>query len=137
MSIDDDEDGGDRPELTANTEEERVATIRLERIEQYIEESLAKANPLEAALGAVNGDLLLMEYRIKRDLEGLSEGDPEFGPALDQVAAVVDQYLRVIKQLERFTHLATKMSGDSRSRGRVEVPSERREETPPSEESQI
>jgi hypothetical protein len=107
MSIDNNEHGN----------EERVADVRLERIEQYIEESLAKANPLEAALGAVNGDLLLMEYRIKRELEDLSDGDPDFGTGLDKVAAIGDQYLRVIKQLERFTHLAVKVSGDGRNSG--------------------
>jgi hypothetical protein len=89
MNVDNDENGSDRPDLTASTQEERVAAVRLERIGQYIEESLAKANPLEAALGAVNGDLLLMEYRIKRELEELSEGDPEFGPEFHQVAAIV------------------------------------------------
>jgi hypothetical protein len=117
MNVDNDENGSDRPDLTASTQEERVAAVRLERIEQYIEESLAKANPLEAALGAVNGDLLLMAHRIKQELDDLSEGDSEFGPELDQVAAIVDQYLRVLKQLHSFTHLAAKVSCDGRNSG--------------------
>lgn len=137
MSIDHETTGSDKSELTATTQEERIAAARLARIEQYIEESLAKANPLEAALGAVNGDLLLLAYRTKRELDELSDGDSEFAPEPDQVAAIREQYLKVIKQLERINNLVTELSGDSRTSAARRAAGERREETPPSEESHV
>jgi hypothetical protein len=91
----------------------REAAGRVERIEQYIEQSLAKPDPMEATLGVVTGDLMSMAHRIKRHIDELFEGDPEFVPELDLIAPEIDQYLRVSKQIERFALLTEKRYGRS------------------------
>jgi hypothetical protein len=137
MSIDHETTGSDKSELTATTQEERIAAARLDVIKQQIEQSLAKANPLEAAFGTISGDLFLMAFQIKRELDDLTDGDSEFAPEPDQVAAIREQYLKVIKQLERINNLVTELSGDGRTSAARRAAGERRDETPPSGESHI
>ena len=95
------------------------ADVRLERILDYVNQSLAKLNPLEASLGALNADLMLMAYRLRQVLDdALQEGAAAF-EELEELAPTIDQLLRILKQIERFSQLAIKLgNGNTNSNAR-------------------
>lgn len=89
--------------------------IRQQRIVDYVTESLAKNDLLEANLGAVNGDLMLIAYRLQAVLGDVLQRPPESLVELSELMPAIDGYLRVTKQVERYSQLALKMKrGDGR-----------------------
>ena len=85
----------------------------------------------------MNGDLTLIAHRIKLHLDEMLEGDPELVPELDLIAPEIEQYLRVSKQIERFTHLSVKVHGENQSSGGRKMAESATREVPlRSEESQ-
>ena len=85
------------------------AAVRLQRMTDYLEESLAKSNPLEASLGGVIFDLLLMARRLMQEFNGFLNSRSDSSEELELVQPSLDQYLRITKQIDRFTQLVVKL----------------------------
>ncbi len=84
------------------------ADARVRRIMDLLREALAREGALEANLGAVNSDLMLMGYRLKRAI------DEAMGTAaaLDQfqrLMPAVESYLRLTRQMERLAQLSLRL----------------------------
>ena len=95
---------------TQNPATTSSASIHLKRIGELLDESLAKDDAMEANVCAVNCALMLMAHRYHRvlaDHELASLSDLEF------LAPSVEQFLRITKQIERFSQLAAKQNKDA------------------------
>jgi hypothetical protein len=98
----------DAPAPPAN--ETSSCDLRLQRLVDYMADALTKRNPLEANLGAVNGDLLLLEYRFRQGLDDLLNEAPNSLEELQAAMPGVEGLLRIVKQIDRFSQLASKLA---------------------------
>ena len=85
------------------------ADVRLQRILDYVKEASEKRDALDATLGAVNGDLLLIARRLKQELDDFLHRPSESAEELLLAQSVFDQHLRVAKQIDRFAQLDIKL----------------------------
>jgi hypothetical protein len=85
------------------------ADVRLQRIMDYVKEASEKRDALDATLGAVNGDLLLMARRLRQELDDFLNRPSQSTEELLLAQAVFDQYLRLAKQIDRFAQLDIKL----------------------------
>jgi len=102
------------PESEAST---TPSDIRLQRITDYLEEALAKASPLEANLGATNADLQLIAYRMKQALEEALQQGPATIADLEELERTLEQYIKITKQIDRFTQAAMKLAASPSAQG--------------------
>lgn len=73
-----------------------TADRRVERIEEYLGQSLEKKDPLQATLGAAAADLLFIRYRVAESIKAamgdgpitLEELREDFAPAISSLALV-------------------------------------------------
>lgn len=79
--------------------------VRLQRIIEYMRDSLANSDPLDANLGTVNADLFLMAHRLMQGMGDVLESRPDSLEEFDLAHQSLDHYLRVTKQIDRFTQL--------------------------------
>ncbi len=85
-----------------------VDDVRLQRIIEYMRDSLADSDPLDANLGTVNADLFLMAHRLMQGMGDVLESRPDSLEEFDLVHQSLDHYLRVTKQIDHFTQLIEK-----------------------------
>jgi hypothetical protein len=86
-------------------DETDVDDVRLQRIIEYLQDSLADSDPLDANLGTVNADLFLMAHRLMQGMGDVLASRPDSLEEFDLVHQSLDHYLRVTKQIDRFTQL--------------------------------
>ena len=99
-----------------------VSRLRLERIREYLVESLEQPNALRANVGAISSDLMLMGVRLKEAIdEGLADGSNPLG-RFEQLMPAIEGYLKVIRQIDRLAqldrHLSEAQAGPERPRPR-------------------
>jgi hypothetical protein len=82
---------------------------RMERIADYLRESLAKSDSLEANLGVANAELFLMASRMMQELTDILNRDPDEAMGNEQFIQGFDRLLRLDKQIDRFSHLLVKL----------------------------
>jgi hypothetical protein len=87
---------------------------RLERIHDYLNDSSSRDN-FAAVLGGVNGDLLLMEYRIKQTLEDAMQPGTIACEELEPLMPTVNVWLKIVKQMERVSRLLVKLDDHERN----------------------
>jgi hypothetical protein len=63
---------------------------------------------LDANLGTVNADLFLMAHRLMQGMGDVLESRPDSLEEFDLAHQSLDNYLRVTKQIDRFTQLIEK-----------------------------
>lgn len=83
--------------------------LRERRIADYMKDSLTKSDPFEANLGVVNADLMKIAHRFQRVLDGAMQQPPETLAEMTEFVPGLDSYLRVVKQVDRFSQLALKL----------------------------
>lgn len=96
-----------------NESDVQPVDAREQRIADYVTESLAKDDPFEANLGVVNADLMLIAHRFRHVLEEVMQQPPETLAEMSEFMPGVDNYLKVVKQVDRFSQLAVKLRGGS------------------------
>jgi hypothetical protein len=97
-------------EEAANTMADAVAAnLREQRIADYMEDSLAKHDPLEANLGIVNADLMKIAHQFQRVLDDAMQQAPETLSEMIEFMPGIDGYLRIVKQVDRFSQLTMKL----------------------------
>jgi hypothetical protein len=97
---------------TGATNDEQ-SEVRRQKITDYVGESLKKSDLLEANLGAVNGDLMSLASRFRGALEEVLERSPESLAEMAEFMPTIDVYLRVTKQVERYSQLALKLKREN------------------------
>ena len=99
--------------------------VRLQRIIEYMRDSLADSDPLDANLGTVNADLFLMAHRLMQGMGDVLESRPDSLEEFDLVHQSLDHYLRVTKQIDRFTQLIEKRKRAQKEGGSPGIPEHR------------
>ena len=92
-----------------NESDSQPTDIREQRIADYVAESLAQEDAMEANLGVVNADLMLLAHRFRHVLEEAMQQPPETLAEMAELMPGVDSYLRVVKQVDRLSQLAVKL----------------------------
>jgi hypothetical protein len=85
------------------------ANRRLERLGECVKAALAMDDPLEASLGAMTGDLMFLGYRLRQALERRLDEGIRSADELTGAMPALDAYLRVTKQVDRFSRLAIQL----------------------------
>ncbi len=83
---------------------------REERILEYVTESLEKNDATQANIGATNGELMLLAYRLHQSILEEFQSGPVRLADLEPVMPVVEVQLKVVKQIERFSKLDLKLN---------------------------
>jgi hypothetical protein len=99
------------PETEGPFEGRDSADARLERIADYIRESLAKTDGLAANLGATNGELMQLAVRLKERSADMLARDPDDEAPSDRWYPVFDLLLRLHRQIANYSQLAVKLRG--------------------------
>ena len=86
------------------------ADRRLQRIMDYLREALARESALEANLGAVNSDLLIMGYRLKQAIDEAMAATPAALEQFQRLMPAIDSYLRLTKQIDRLAQLSLRLA---------------------------
>lgn len=94
--------------------------LREQRINDYLNASLAKADAFEANVGVVNADLMRLARRLEQVLADVLDEPVETLGEIVEVMPGIDSYLRVTKQIDRFSQLSIKLkrSEDNGSNGK-------------------
>ncbi len=104
-----------------NNGSEAATDLRLRRIMDYRQEVLAKADALEANLGAVNSELMSIGYRLHQAIEAAMEVAPGALDDFQKLMPAIDNYLRIAKQIDRFAQLDLRLvKARERSRAMTE-----------------
>jgi len=95
-----------QPDATLNVE--MLTAMRLAKVQEHLRESLGKADALEANLGAVSSDLMLMACRLKEAIEdALGKKSLDH---FDKLVPAIDAYLRVARQIDRLANLDRRLT---------------------------
>ena len=97
--------GADAP--TAESQDTR--RLRLKRVRQYLAESLAKPDALQANLGAAVGDLMEIAYRLKEAIDAVLQKEGGSLEQFDRLMPAIDKYLRLTRQADRFARLGRQL----------------------------
>jgi hypothetical protein len=89
----------------AGNHELQAKDERHERIMEYLRSSLAMKDPLAANVGAVNSDLMLFGYSLRRAISKALDMTPDVLDQFGKLMPAMEAYMRISKQVERFTKL--------------------------------
>ena len=98
------------PDHTANTRNVSDALIeyreaRERRVVDYLADSLAKRDPLEANVGSINSGLMLAALELDEFIRQRFQRDPGDPERLRRAMPAIDALLRVTRQVDRFAQL--------------------------------
>ena len=83
--------------------------LRMQRLGDYLKDALAHPNAFAANLGAQNSGLMKMAYRIQQGIEDAMEQEPTILEDLENLTFSLDTYLKLSKQVDRFSQLCMKL----------------------------
>jgi hypothetical protein len=88
-----------------------VSKMRLEKINEYLLESLQKVDALQANLGATSSDLMLMGFRLKQAIEqAMGDSMAPLG-RFEELMPAIEGYLKVTRQIDRLAQLDRRLTG--------------------------
>ena len=82
-----------------------LARQLLEKLNDYLRDSLEHSKPEVALLGATNGLLLQMVFQLHEAIARILTGTDDPFEHLDVIGQGIDAVLRVCRQVDRFEHL--------------------------------
>lgn len=88
-----------------------MADPRAERIDQYIKDSLVIDDPLEANIGFVNADLMLMAHALRNAVGETLHQSAESLREVAELMPAIENYLKISKQIASMTQLTIKLRG--------------------------
>ncbi|NQU21149.1 MAG: hypothetical protein HQ567_07685 [Candidatus Nealsonbacteria bacterium] len=91
-----------------------VSKLRLEKIREYLVESLEQGDALQANLGATSSDLMLMGFRLKEAIEKAMADSSAPLARFEQLMPAIEGYLKVTRQIDRLAQLDRRLT-DARS----------------------
>ncbi len=90
---------------------------RFQRLADYQMKAVKNADPLVASLAVINSDLMGFAFRLSKAIDGaVGEGAASL-QELHQVDPALNSFLRVAKQIDRFTQLGIHLGKPERSAG--------------------
>ena len=89
---------------------ESTALLRIRRIEDLQAEALANPDALQATLGAANGALMRMGFRLEEAIEGTLANIADPVARFERLAPAIDSYLKVMRQVDRFAQLDQRLA---------------------------
>lgn len=89
----------------------RGTALRSQRIADYLNASLTTSDALQANLGVVSTDLLVIAFHLKQVIEEALQEGPGALEEHEHLGPAIDQYLRIAKQFDRFAQLTVKLEG--------------------------
>jgi hypothetical protein len=92
--------------------------LRLQRVRDYQNKSIANANELESNLGSINSGLLRIALRLEETIEEAMARTPVPVERMQRVYQAIDTHLRVSKQIDRFAQVELRGS-DPRRRSSI------------------
>jgi len=93
-------------DLTQGTHQARQRCLR-----EYQDSALKKEDPLSAVLSFMNGDLMQIAFEMKDTIQEVMADEPRTLEGLYKVVPAVDIYLRVTRQIDRFTQVEQRAEG--------------------------
>jgi hypothetical protein len=85
------------------------ADARVERILEYVDDSLKEQDSLQATVGAAGGDLMLMQYRLRQLLDETLQGTPDSLTAITEVMPAMNTYMKLSQQVGQYVQLSLKI----------------------------
>lgn len=94
---------------------------RSARIADYLAQALAEDNPLLANLGTVNCDLLQVQNFLRQAVEDAFAKVPRDLSEWEHLTPAIDQLVKIVKQIDRFTQLDIRIRSEEQSARREEA----------------
>lgn len=85
------------------------ADARVERILEYVDDSLKENDALQATVGAAGGDLMLMLYRVRQALDETLAETPDSLTSIAEVIPALNTYMKLNQQVGQFVQLSLKI----------------------------
>ena len=109
------EDGATTKGAGTNESAGQTKDNRVKRIADYLESSLRKPDALQATIGAVNSDLMLIGHRLNQAVQHAMDTSPTALNEFGKLMPAVESLLKVYKQVDRFTQLEVRMTKADRT----------------------
>ena len=94
----------------SNTPSEPEADVNADaRLEDYLQESLAKPDPLEANVGVMNADLMFFANALQATICESLRQPAESLQGMDEFRPAVGNYVKLSKQVATMTQIALKL----------------------------
>jgi hypothetical protein len=87
-----------------------MMAARQQRVDEYEENGLRSPDAMDACLAAVQADLMRVSFKLGPALEQALATPPINGESLRDIAAPLDMYLRVTRQIDRIGQLDLRRS---------------------------
>lgn len=84
--------------------------LRFQRVLDYANAAIQKADPLAANLGVVNSGLFIIAARLQDAISAATDPNNPEPADLRMLQPAVDHYLRVTRQIDRFIQLELRLS---------------------------
>lgn len=94
-----------------NNDVNDATDVRIERIMEYVDDSLKKDDALQAMVGAVCGDLMLMQYRMRQAIDETLQVPPDSLTAIAEVMPAMNTFMKLGQQVGQFVQLNLKIKG--------------------------
>ena len=105
------EDTNDRRQRNSDDQDPR-----LKRVADYVNAAIQRADPLAAVIGVANSGLFSLATRFQDAIAAAT--DPKNPEPMDlrTLQPAIDAYLRIMRQIDRFTQLELRLTDPSQGR---------------------
>lgn len=115
---------GDSGGISEANDAAQLRKVQRQRIVEHLENSLARIDPVEANLGAVIANLLMLQLDLYRTLmERMPDAVADSDEWDTVLRSLFEPYLRVTKQLDRFMAVEMKLRHQGRAQAARSHPS--------------
>ena len=97
----------------------------MDRIQDYQAHALHKDDHLEANLGSLNAGLMRIGITVEEALERSMAAETLTGEGLQRLLPIIEVYLRLTRQIDRFAHLEQQIVEARRPKASLERPGQR------------
>jgi len=109
--------GAQVPDLQQTADVEKPATpplesetLRKQRIDDFQRNALADPDALQANLGAINGGLMRLSYRMEAAIEASLAQIRDPAERFERLGPAIDTFLKVARQIDRYAQLDRRLS---------------------------
>lgn len=89
---------------------------RIKRIADYAKAALERVDPLAAVIGVANSGLFSFATRFQNAIDAATDPNSPVPMDLRTLQPAIDSYLRIMRQIDRFTQLELRLTEPSQGR---------------------
>lgn len=89
---------------------------RLKRVADYAKAALQRADPLASVIGVANSGLFSFATRFQDAIDAATDPSSPVPMDLRTLQPAIDSYLRIMRQIDRFTQLELRLTEPSQGR---------------------